>query len=128
MAQAGKIYFMNRLNKTTFKIISLLLLTLFSGDALAIWDVVQQLGAETHFLSDEGITAIRLHDSDDSEDNGQQVDTCPLCPCCTSGVHMSLSDFAIRNEKMLLGILAFESKPTKGFSEDFVFHPPRFLS
>jgi hypothetical protein len=89
------------MNRLLFKITSLLLLTFFCGDTLAIWDALERFGIGFHQLSIDGATAIEFHhhDADDTAHADEttqhktDTDTCTLCPCCVTNVHMIQSDF-----------------------------------
>lgn len=116
------------MNKILFKIIVITLLFLIAGDSLAIFDFLEPLGFDSHFLTTETESSIHLHDTKDNDHNSTDFDTCLLCPCCVSGVNMYISSFTFFTEKPFLGILASENFKLDDFSENTLFHPPRYFS
>jgi hypothetical protein len=119
---------MSTFNKITLKFTTFLLVVLFAAEGFALWDAVEQAWAETHFLGGEVNSSIYPHDSKDNANNSQPFDSCPLCPCCVSHVHMTLSFFTLSEEKPDLGILTSEAMQIADFSEKNIFHPPRYPS
>jgi hypothetical protein len=119
---------MSTLNKITLKFTTFLLVFLFAAESFALWDAVEQSWAKSHFLGGEVNSAIYPHDSKDNANDSQSFDSCPLCPCCVSHVHMTISFFTLSKEKSNLGILPSEARQMADFSENYIFHPPRYSS
>ena len=121
--------FMSVSDKKTFKLLAFLLLFLIVGDSLAIFDSFEP----TRF-GPSSMTAYRECGDEvdmqipgsESEQNPTSPDPCFLCSCCVSGV--SVSFFTNSIQQPFIAILAPDSFLLTGISENYIFHPPKYLS
>lgn len=120
---------LNTMKKNTFKFLALLLLLLFTGDALAIWDIMERFGFGFHSLALDSQTSVQIHqhDSEETEHKSLPIDTCTLCPCCVF-VNMCISSSAFRNNILIQSMLYFATSQVSTSSEHHIFHPPRSVS
>ena len=118
---------MNTSTKFTFRILTGLLIFLIAGDSLAIFDILDPSGLDSHFLNIEDTPGVHQNDSEDGRDL-PEIDRCILCPCCVSGVNMYISSFVFTAEKQCVGVLVSEDSQQDGFSEKHIFRPPKHLS
>ena len=120
---------MNAFDKTSFKIAGLLLLILFLGDSLAIFDFMESSAFGAHFGSVAKECAGEAHMHTSSEDQHKSwTDSCLLCPCCVSAVNMCMTLFTFPPEQPPIGILTFDAFGMNGFSKGCIFHPPKLIS
>ncbi len=121
---------MNNSNKFKINFIAFFLLILFAGDTLAIWDAIEHLGFGGHPLVIESKPDVEIHlqDTEKTEQQSKQVDTCTLCPCCVSGVIMLPTRFTFISDIIFLNYLILLESLVLNLIEHHIFHPPRYSS
>lgn len=86
-----------KINHRIINFAALYLLTVLGGDAFVVWDLIEGFGIGVHRFTMEDGTTIEMHYHDESgadkEQHAEGRDSCLLCPCCVSNVHMVLSGF-----------------------------------
>lgn len=114
--------------KIIFEFLVSFLVVTFAFDALAIWDVVEQIWGDVHTQQSENEMLVETHFHDSEQTHQRQtqpVDSCTLCPCCVSGVNMFVSYFEINRRDSLLSMVILPESQAVSFSEYQIFHPPR---
>jgi len=114
----------------TYKSITCLLLLLFAFDSLAILDVVEVFvfGRHAQVTQTEAMAEAHLHNPEQREHRSQLPDSCTLCACCVSGLSMLVASFAFDNSISLLSTITMHDPLAASWSEDHIFHPPRYIS
>jgi hypothetical protein len=121
-----QVQFRVKTNNLLKKILVVCLLTLFAGDNLALWDLLEHFGLGFHEVTIENGTQAEVHHHDDdaTEHQRQPVDTCTFCPCCVYSLNMLTSDFTFPIELSILGIVDFPTCIITAWSEYGIYHPP----
>ncbi len=111
-----------------YKITALFLLFLFIGDALAIWDALEESVFRNHFTESRTDSMLHFHNTENHEQNAKSFDTCLLCPCCvaTANLYVSLFNFSI--ETKIYGLLVLENFAVQDFIDHYIYHPPQIIS
>lgn len=109
------------------KLIAILLVVSFAGDALALWDMLENFGLGFHQADSEQDTeiVIHFHDSEETEHESKPVDTCTLCPCCVSQVNLLVSTQTLSISLTQFSILVLTDPQDEGWFNFQFFHPPK---
>ena len=114
-------------NKKYFGHVVILLLFLFAGDSLAVWDFIEGSGSHDSKLVQENLVESHIHDPLQTNDHVNKVDTCIFCPCCVSNLNMLTSFFYFMNKITFLFNFKLSSFEDNSWSEHRHYRPPQYL-